>query len=484
VTSSVLGARRPAGRGGAAQPLAGRPLAVRGAVASAAAAGTGLVILVLLVVIGWIAAPHAGLGLPGVLRTAATAWLIGNHVGFVLAGTGPIGMLPLGLVLLPGALLWRAGRWVVRTGGVVRLRHVGSAALAVAVPYATLSVALAVAGRSAQAAPSVLQAAVCGFLLALTAAGLGGARALAPWSQLTGLMPVRLRSVVVGATGALTVLAIVGAILAGASLAAHLGQYSSINAALAPGTVGAGLLVLAQVGYVPNAIIWAISFTLGPGFAFGSGTVIAPTGSMLGPLPAFPMLAALPAGPHPAVPAALSAAVLAVPYLAGVFGGLLVARAAPTPVLEAAPLWGFGAGALAGCALAVLAWFGGGPLGDGRLAAVGPSPWQVGVVAVLEVGVAAAISTGVANWLRYRGTTAGSMLRPGGARAGAGAQRADSRGGPPATADAISDSRLDQDGYAGEDGHTIYLNPWGESGSAAPSASGERASNHGPASLP
>jgi hypothetical protein len=36
---------------------------------------TGLVILTPLVLVGWIAAPHAGLGLPGVLRTATGLWL-------------------------------------------------------------------------------------------------------------------------------------------------------------------------------------------------------------------------------------------------------------------------------------------------------------------------------------------------------------------------------------------------------------------------
>ena len=68
-------------------------------------------------------------------------------------------MLPLGLVLLPGALLWRAGRWVVRAGGVTRLRYVAWAALALAVPYALVAWALALASRSAQAAPSAAQAA-------------------------------------------------------------------------------------------------------------------------------------------------------------------------------------------------------------------------------------------------------------------------------------------------------------------------------------
>ena len=289
--SSALAVRWPAA--GSAGPVSrpadgGRPLVLTGALAAAAAAGTGLVILTLLAAIGWVAAPHAGSGLTGVLRTAGAIWLVGHHVGFTLRGAGRIGMLPLGLVLLPGALLWRAGRWVVRSGGVLRLRHVGYAALALAVPYALIAGALALAVTSSLAAPSLAQAVVAGFLLALTAGGLGAARQLAPWRNLAGLLPARARSVILGSPGRWPCCWWPGALLAGASLAAHLPQFRAVNDALAPGLVGAILLLLAQVAYVPNAAIWAVAFMLGPGFAFGSGTVVAPTGAALGPLPAVP----------------------------------------------------------------------------------------------------------------------------------------------------------------------------------------------------
>ncbi len=460
MTSSALGAR-PAGAagGGAGGVPSGpaRPLIVTGAIAACAAAGVGMVILTLLVLAGWIAAPHAGLGLTGltgVLRVAAGLWLIGHHVGFTLHGAGRIGLLPLGLVLLPGALLWRAGRWVVRTGGVARLRHVGYAALALAAPYALVAGALALVSRSVLAEPSVPQAVIASFLLALTAGGLGGARALAPWTQLGGLLPARLRSVIIGTAGALAVLACAGAALAGASLGTHLGEFRSVDTVLAPGAVGAVLLLLAQLAYVPNAIVWAISFMLGPGFAFGTGTVVAPTGSALGALPAFPMLASMPQGLHSGAPALLSAAMLALPYLAGCFGGLLLARAAPTPVLEAAPMWGFACGALAGGVLGGLAVFAGGSLGNGRLAAVGPSPWQVGVVAALEVGVAAAVTAGVANWLRFRAGRAGGSA-PGPRGPG-------------------------RSGASDDGGHVIYLDPW----AAEQDAGGPAAAPPGPSALP
>ena len=468
MTASAPPSARAGHGAGAPGPASGpaRPLVITGAIAACAAAGTGLVLITLLVLAGWIAAPHAGLGLPGVLRTAADLWLVGHHVGFTLhaggslgagkAAAGRIGMLPLGLVLLPGALLWLAGRWVVKKGEVSRLPEVGYAALALAVPYALLAGALALLGQSSLATPSLAQAVLSGFLIALVAGGLGGARALAPWWHLVHLLPARSRSVFLGSLGALTVLTGAGALLAGASLGSHLAGFRAADAALAPGFVGGALLLLIQIAYVPNAIVWSICYTLGPGFAFGTGTVVAPTGSALGSLPLLPMLAALPTGAHSAVPAWVSAVMLSVPYLAGAFGGLLTARAAPTPAVELVPLWGFGCGVATAAATGLLAAFAGGPLGSGRLAAVGPSGWQTAVVAALEVGVAAAVTAGLANWLRMR-------REP---RRSAGAADRAGRPARPVT--------------GRDDPHRIYLDPWADEDGEPPGPG----TPPGPAALP
>jgi len=438
------------GRSGAGGRPA-RPLVITGAIAACAAAASGLAVLVTLTAIGWITAPHVGIGggLGGVLRTAAMLWLVAHHVGFTVRGAGRIGMLPLGLVLLPGALLALAGRWVVHAGAVTRLRHIGYVAVALALPYTLLAAGVAVASRTAQLAPTLWQAVIASFLLALVAGGLGAARGLAPWSRLTRLMPARPRSIVMGVLAAGAILVVSGAVLAGGSLAVHLGEMRAATDALTPGPMGAALLLLAQLAYVPNAIVWAVAYTLGPGFAFGTGTIIAPTGSALGAVPLFPMLAALPAGGRPAGPGLVPVLVLAVPYLAGAFGGLVTARITPTPVLEAAPLWGFIAGAAAGAALGLTAAFSGGPLGDGRLAVVGPSGWQVTLVAVLEIGVTAALTAAAANWMILR--RAGrrrSAVRP--------VPDDDADTGPipipviPGVVDETDDA----------EGHRIYLNPW------------------------
>ena len=179
-------------------------------------------------------------------------------------------MLPLGLVLLPGTLLWRAGRWVVRTGGVSRLRHVGYAALALAVPYALVAGALALASRSALATPSLSQAVVCSFLLALIAGvarRCAGARAVVAADR-PAPGPGALADPGHG-RGAGGAHRRPGACSRSARSPCTW-RSTAVYATLAPGTVGSGLLLLAQLAYVPNAVVWAISFTLGPGFAFGT----------------------------------------------------------------------------------------------------------------------------------------------------------------------------------------------------------------------
>jgi hypothetical protein len=464
--------REAAGLGRDGKATAGqRSLLTTGTIAALVVTVTGVAVLTLLVLIGFVAAPHAGFGLPAVLRTAAALWLVGHHVGFAFRGAGRIGMLPLGLVLLPGLLLWRAGRWVVRAAGIRRLRHVGHAALALAVPYAVLAGVLAFISRSSLESSSVPQAVAWGFLLALAAGGMGGARALAPWRQLVALLPLRARSVVVGVAGCLASLAVAGSLVAGLSLTVHLHEVVTLTDALAPGIVGTLLLLLLQVGYLPNAIVWAIAFTLGPGFAFGSATVVAPTGSALAQLPAFPLLAALPPGLHAALPGWLEPVVLALPYLAGCVGGVLIVRSAGLLALDAAPLRGLACGAVSGVLLGLLALVSGGPLGDGRLAAVGPSPWQVCLVSALELGIAAAITAGVVNYV---------ALRRSGALTGA-FQPAHPAPAAPSPHPAAPPARTAPAVPAGqEDGaHIIYLDRW-----AGEESPGHNPGPPGPSAVP
>jgi hypothetical protein len=193
---------------------------------------------------------------------------------------------------------------------------------------------------------------------------------------------------------------------------------------------------------------------------FGSGTVVAPTGSALGAVPLFPMLAAIPSDAKPGGPSWVPVVVLALPYLACAFAGIVTVRIAPTPVIEAAPLWGFAAGAASGALAGLGAAFAGGPLGDGRLASVGPSGFQVGLVAVLELGITAALSAAAANWLilrraqqRYHAAAQAQGVQP-----DLDPKSPKSPMSPESPETPVPPGQHDEADDAS--GHRIYLNPW------------------------
>jgi hypothetical protein len=442
-----------------------RPMLMAGGVAALAAAGGGLAVLATLTLIGWITAPHVGLGggLASALRSAGLLWLVAHHVEVTVRGVGKVSLLPLGLVLLPAALIERAGRWMTHEGHVTSLPEVVPAAVSIALPYALFTGAVALASGTSVATPSLWQAATMGFLIAFFASGFGAARAIAPWRKLAMRVPPRPRSLILGMFAALALLIVCGAILGALSLMVHIGAYKQATAALNPGIIGSVLLLLASLCYLPNSVIWAIAYMLGPGFSFGIGTAVSPSGSALGALPAFPMLAALPVGTQAAFPAWLGFFVLVVPYLAGALAGLMTVRIAPTPSLEAAPFWGLVTGSLTAVVIGFCAKFAGGSLGAGRLASVGPAGGEVGLVAVLEVGVTAALVAGAANWLiiRYhirrlsavQAEGAGNIRLSGPQVQLSGSLRARGSGPLPALI-------IDENDDAG--GHRIHVNPWAD----------------------
>lgn len=396
-----------------------RPLPVSGMLAAAATLGVGLAALTTLTLVGWIAAPSGalGAGLPGVFRTAAQLWLAAHHAGFAIAG-GRVGLLPLGLMILPAVLLYRAGRWMARDADLrlrlparlpknspkeqadarrrAQLVLVVQAGVSLAAPYALLAGLIAVVASNEVTQPFIGEALLSHFLLAFLAGSLATARMIGPWRIMLRLLPERVRALTVGTAVATAVLLVSGLVLVLVAVVLNFGQVRQLSEVLSPGFVGGVLLVLLQLLYLLNTVVWAMSYIAGPGFAIGADTLVAPTGVQLGTVPSLPLFGALPESGT--VPVWMMA-VIALPFAAGAAAGVLVARIAPSPSYEAAPLWGFLTGVSTGLVAGVLAALSGGPIGGARLATVGPSPWEVAVSVALEVGVAAGISAGVTNLL-------------------------------------------------------------------------------------
>ncbi|WP_327585641.1 DUF6350 family protein [Nonomuraea sp. NBC_00507] len=396
-----------------------RPLPVSGMLAAACTLGVGLAALTTLTLVGWIAAPRGtlGSGLPGVFRTAAQLWLAAHHAGFAIPG-GRVGLLPLGLIMLPAVLLYRAGRWMARDADLrlrlparlpknsprekaqarrrAQLVLVVQAGVSLAAPYALLAGLIALVASNDITQPFIGEALFSHFVLAFLAGALATARMIGPWRVMLRLLPERVRALTVGTAMATALLLVAGLALVLVAVVLNFDQVRELSSVLSPGLVGGLLLVLLQLLYLLNVVIWASSYIAGPGFAIGADTLVAPTGVQLGTVPSLPLLGALPeSGPVPA----WMMAVIALPFAAGAVAGVMVARISPSPSYEAAPLWGFLTGVSTGVVAGTLAALSGGPIGGGRLAAIGPSPWEVALSVALEVGVAAGISAGVTNLL-------------------------------------------------------------------------------------
>jgi hypothetical protein len=358
-----------------------------GAAAALWAAGAGLVVVCLPVLLAWATDARSGAGAADALRTGGQIWLVAHGCSLELTA-GVFGLTPLGLLALPLLLLVRAGTCVGRECPVASLRSAAALTAAVAVPYAVLAAVLAALSTTAAVRPVPLQALLGAVLVAGVGAGAGVARA-AGSGQLHGRVPAPVRRVLRAAIGAAAALLGAGALLVGLSLGLHLDRARELSGASAPGLVGSVALLLIGVALAPNAVVWAAAWLAGPGFAVGVGTAVSPFAHVIGPVPALPLLAALPGS---GVPEPWGLLALVVPLAAGVVGGVLVAGARSAGGWAGAALEAAAVGPCTAVLLAALAWLAGGPVGGGRLGAVGPSPGSVALAVALGVGVPALLT--------------------------------------------------------------------------------------------
>jgi hypothetical protein len=359
----------------------GAPLPVAAAVAALWAAVAGLLPVLAVTAIGAI-----GQGVPtgSVLRLATAAWLLGHGVP-VQTPADRLTLVPLAITALIGWRLVRAGVHVARATGAHRTRSVGPAVVsgvAVGVCYGVVGLIVASLAGAPEVGLSVGRTAVS-FALVGAGAATVGAVGFAPAGRRLALRMPRLvtDAVRTGLTAALFLLAS-GAAVAGAALALAGGDATDIFASFGAGAAGqAGITAICLV-YLPNLAVWGTAYLLGPGFAVGVGTVVSPGDVLLGPVPALPVLAALPSAPLTGAGPAL----LGVPLLAGLAAGWLLSRRRAGgwfPVLGSAAL----AGPVAGAVVQLCAWASAGGLGSGRLSVVGPVDWRIGLFAA---GVSAA----------------------------------------------------------------------------------------------
>jgi len=317
---------------------------------------------------GWFLAEGGGHGqATDALRIGAVGWLSG-HGATVDAAAGPLGITPLGLTIVLLLIGHRCGR---RAGLGIDAPTPGALApllAVVAATYVALALLIAVFCSRTGAEPRLLPSLVGALVIAALGLGTGLARGAGTFDALADRVPDRVREIGQVAVAGAGLLFAAGAVVVLIGLATSFTQIANVFTILdlTPGNALVLLVVSALV--VPNAALLGVAYLSGPGFAVGTGTSVTATAVTLGPLPAFPLLAALPAeGTNPG----WMGLVFAVPGLCAAVAAALAQSRSEDPAWDAAALRGF----LGGLAGAILIWLAvcmaGGPMGTGRMADIG-----------------------------------------------------------------------------------------------------------------
>ncbi|MFF4866936.1 DUF6350 family protein [Streptomyces sp. NPDC001231] len=412
-----------------------------GFVGGAVAAGLGLGSFAVLVVALWISSPYPDSGPGGALHVAAALWLLAHGAELIRTETltgvpAPVGVTPLLLLALPALLVHRAARDAADGGDDGPLLPPRTAWTGIVLGYLAVGSGAAAYADGGALRPSWAWAAVCVPLVTAAAAGSGVwtayGRPRAPLERALRRLPGGVRRLLLGpgprvrpgvaarAAGAgAMVFAGGGALMLVVSLVVHAGTAQEAFLELTEGWSGRFTVLLLCLALLPNAVLWAAAYSLGPGFVLGAGHAVGPLSSAPAPLlPPFPLLAAL---PDPGPGTALNWATASLPVTAGLTMGWFVARSAVREERGGAErdggdaragvrAWSWrrtvaGAGLaclLCAAVLGALAALAGGALGGSALARFGPVGWQVGAAALVWTVTAAVPAAAVLRAWRCR----------------------------------------------------------------------------------
>ncbi|MEU4742744.1 DUF6350 family protein [Actinosynnema sp. NPDC023658] len=320
-------------------------------------------------------AAHAAFSTTGVLTAAAPGWLVAHHVPLRFDG-GQLGLLPLLPTALVMLLVYRAAASAADRLGLFEPLQARSVVFSIAGAHAAVGSVIAL--LMGDEGPVRATPAVAFF----GCAAVSGLAAVAGVAQRCGLVevvferidPVARRALRAGAM-ALFALAAAGALVLALGLAF---SWSTTSALFdqGGGTIGTGLGIwLLCLAYLPNAVVGALSYVVGSGFSIGA-VVVGPLEFTGGPVPAVPLLAALPEEQAGYLPL-----VLVLPGVIGVLVGFSLRDAAGTPRPRARAV--LVAAVTAGVGALVLAAVAGGALGGG---AFNPVTIPAGLLAVLTFG--------------------------------------------------------------------------------------------------
>lgn len=355
-----------------------RPLAWLALVAAVVAAVSPLVVCAAVGVLGWYLSDSGIHGTPSDgMRTGALAWLAGHASTVTIQGT-VVSMLPLGITAACAWTVWRVALRLGRSlaGHGPDADRISDGERDLTVPAAVLIFGLGYGGvlwAVASGASSVTDvstgrlvgAVVVGCLaLVLPAVAVGSGRA-AIW---VGRAPIGVAITLAATRRLLRWFVLACTVLVVGSLLVHWQTVANTLSDLHSSTGEAVLLIGLSLLLFPNAVAFASAWLLGAGFAVGTGTFVSPGVVILGPLPIFPLVAALPTS----TPGEWASWLVVLP---GLVAAAAVARTQwlyPCVDWLTGPVRGACAGALAALAAACVAALASGAVGPGRMREIGP----------------------------------------------------------------------------------------------------------------
>ncbi len=225
-------------------------------------------------------------------RAAAVGWLAAHHVPLMIDGA-PLGVLPLLPTLLLGGLVARGAVGVANRSGIDQPADAGWVAGTIAGIHGVLGAVLALLATPAAVTADPAQAAVGCAVIAGVAAGLGLARPCGLLPAVLRWAPGWVRPGVVAGLWGLAVLLTAGFVTVLIALVVSAPEIVQLSGSDAGSVLG---LTILSMGYLPNAAIAGLAWLAGPGFSIGALSV-SPVTVQAGPVPAVPLLAALPQGP-------------------------------------------------------------------------------------------------------------------------------------------------------------------------------------------
>lgn len=388
-----------------------RPLVPTASLGGAVAAGGPLLVCLAAAVVGWFLTDAGGAGTPsGALRVGGHAWLLAHGSTVAVEGVR-ISAMPLGLTLVCAWAVWRVGHRVGesisghgpdadRIADGERDWTVPIAAGLFTVGYVVVAVVVCAVAATASSSPSPARVVLWSILLG---GGVGGpaiafgAGRAAIWLAQVPVAVADVASVarrILVAWSVVSAFALVVAFLADFSTAANV-----VSQLHADGGAVVLMLVL-SVAVLPNATLFSSAYLLGPGFTVGTGTVVSTSTVVLGPLPMFPLLAALPdQGRGPGWAGWL----MLTPVLVALVVAVRVQRQRPVLEWDRAAVRGCAGGISAGVALALVTAFAGGAVGPGRMADVGPYTFDVLLHSITSFGIGGVVGALVMCWWQRDG---------------------------------------------------------------------------------